>query len=185
MNVSEDSKPFYHLSRCWVLFPSPPLGPIPWTHSLLTHPAASPLVSVSFPLWQMPTQLSEPSPLCPSHCWLWQYQLGVQQSCLPWLPASLPLSSVVNSPQQPFGKISVFLIYCKTKGRKPNSQLLMIAAVLLTFSRAKAVLRCFTSPKDEPCFCHWTDASLLQQRICLGLGFSVAGLMGVGGRADP
>lgn len=180
------AKPFYHLSCCWVLFPSPPLGPVPWTHSLLTHPAASPLVPVSFPLWQMPTQPSEPSPLCPSHCWLCQHQLGVQQSSLPWLPASLPLPSAVNSPHWSFGKISVFLIYCKTKRREPKSQLLMIAAVLLTFSRAKAVLHCFTSPKDEPCFCQWTDANLLQQRIChVGLGFSVAGLIGVGGWADP
>lgn len=182
MIVSGDSKPFYHLSCCWVLFPSPPLGPIPWTHSLLTHPAASPLVSISFPLRQMPTQLSEPSPLCPSHCWLWQHHLGVQQSSLHWLPASLPLPSAVNLPLQSLGKISVFLIYCKTKGREPKSQLLMIAAVLLTFSRAKAVLHCFTSRKDEPSFCQWTDANLLQQRICLvGLGFSVDGLIGVGG----
>lgn len=109
-----------------------------------------------------------------------------------WSPASYPgslppfPSPLLSIHLTSLLEKSVFLIYCKTKGRKPKSHLLMIAAVLLTFSRAKGVLRCFTSPKGEPCFCHWTDANLLQQRICLvGLGFSVAGLLGVGGRADP
>lgn len=184
MNVPEDRKPFHQLFCCWVLFPSP-LAPVPWTHSLLTHRAASPLVPVSFPLWQMPTQLSEsllftPPTAGPS-------SISLEYSKTPYLGSLPPFPSPLLSVHlTSLLKKSVFLIYCTTKEREPKSQLLMIAAVLLTFSRAKAVVRCFTSLKDEPCFCQWTDANLLQQRISLvGLGFGVAELIGVGGQADP
>ena len=43
----------------------------------------------------------------------------------------------------------------------------------------------FTSPNSETCFCQWTDVNLHQQKLCLvGLGFSLAGLIGVGEWAD-
>lgn len=45
---------------------------------------------------------------------------------------------------------------------------------------------CFTSLKDETCFCQWTDANLSQQQTSVvGLGFSAAGLIGVRGRPTP
>lgn len=122
------------------------LDPVPfssWPHPLgllPSHPpTASPPVSVSSPLWQLSTQPSKPPPPCLSHCWLWQHQLGAhtnKPSKAPYLgflpPLTLP--SAVSAPHWSFAEISVFLIYCKTKERGPKSQLLTIAAALLTFS---------------------------------------------------
>jgi len=136
---------FHHSSCCRVPLPSPPLGPVPRARCLLTQPAASPSVLVSSPLRQLTPQPPEPPPPCLSHCWLWQLQLGAhanKPSKAPYLGSlpPLPLPSAVAARHWSFREISVFLIYCKAKGREQKSQRLMIAAALLTFSRAKAGL---------------------------------------------
>lgn len=114
-------------------------GPTPFSSSwpcllgtLPSHPPAA-------------TQPPKPRPPCLSQCWLRQHQLGARADKpskdpdIGSLPP-FPLLSAVSVPHWSFGETSVFLIYCRTHRRGPNSHLLMAAAALSTFCEGEAGL---------------------------------------------